>query len=44
MLLLNLTPLIDVTFSTPTPDYTHPMKEDVKEKNISPALAGNKAW
>jgi hypothetical protein len=23
---------------------THPMKEDVKEKNIFPALAGNKAW
>jgi len=27
MLLLNLIPLIDVTFSTPTPHYTHYLQE-----------------
>ena len=40
MLLLNLTPLIDVTFSTPTPDYTYPMKGDVKGKILPPPLGG----
>ena len=38
MLLLNLISLIDVTFSTPTPDYTHPMREDVKKKHFSTPL------
>jgi hypothetical protein len=39
MLLLNLILLIDVTFSTPTDDYTHPMRKDVKEKHVSCPLA-----
>jgi hypothetical protein len=41
MLLLNLILLIDVTFSTPTGDYAHPVKEDVKGKILSLPLAGN---
>jgi hypothetical protein len=41
MLLPNLIPLIDVTFSTPTPDYTHPVKEDVKKKfSLLPSEGG----
>jgi hypothetical protein len=40
MLLLNLIPLIDVTFSTPTLDFTHPMREDVKKKYFSTLLRG----
>jgi len=25
-------------------DFTHPMKEDVKKKILSPPLAGTRAW
>jgi hypothetical protein len=38
MLLLNLILLIDVTFSTPTGDFTHPMREGVKQKHFSTPL------
>jgi hypothetical protein len=44
MLLLNLSLLIDVTFSTPTGVYIHPMKEDVKRKSISPPLWEMRKW
>jgi hypothetical protein len=42
--LLNLSLLIDVTFSTPTGDYTHPMRKDVKEKSFSPPLEKMRVW
>jgi hypothetical protein len=38
MLLLILILPIALTFSTPTGDYTHPMREDVKKKHFSTAL------
>jgi hypothetical protein len=44
MLLLNLILLIDVTFSTPTGDYTHPMKEDVKRKFFAAPSAETWVW